>query len=110
MKKLAIFIASLAIFSQNLPAGVCTDQEQGSIKTTHALATYKKEESQIARLILKINEIFQKEIIEAEKINLAENQNLNELAKHKSLLEQNELFLLEQQNQIQSILNSIESQ
>lgn len=111
MKKLVIFTAILAFFSQNLLAcGGCTDQAQGPIKTAHALATYNKEESEIARLILEINELFKKEIIEVEKLNLAENQNLNELAKHKSLLEQNKLFLLEQQNQVQSILNSIESE
>ena len=108
MKKLAILVAILALFSQNLLAcGDCRDTPLGLIKTTHALATYNKEENEIAKQILELNEYFQKEI---EKLNLAENQNLNALVKHKSLLKQNELFLLEQQNQVQSILNNIEGE
>lgn len=111
MKKLAISVAILALFSQNLLAcGDCRDTPLELIKTTHALATYNKEENEIAKQILELNEYFKKEIIEIEKLNLAENQNLNALVKHKSLLKQNELFLLEQQNQVQSILNNIEGE
>ena len=111
IKKILISFLILELATLNLFAcGGCTDATLGTIKTTQAIAKYEKDEVKIASQIIKINEYFNIAIAQVEEQNLQENENLKKLTANKALKEKETIFTLNIQNELQSLINSIEAQ
>lgn len=109
MKKIFVLLF-VVLGTQLFACGGCTDSYIAPVKSAEAIAKYNTEESEIALQLVQMKTYFDGAILAVEEQNLKENENLKALAKNKALKEQKQGFILNVQNQIQSIINNIEGQ
>lgn len=105
---LLIFFA-LSIPHLSFACGGCRDSYLGDKKAQESKDSYEAQEQEIFTSIEELNALLDNEIIKAQESVLRENEILLNLEKNKNINEKNQNFYFKQQNEIQSIVNTIKS-
>lgn len=110
MKKVKLLlIALISIPSFSYACGGCVDGEVANIYSQNSILQYQKGEEKIFLKIQEINNILNNKIIETEKINKQILENNLNLSKEDYINNAEQLFVIEKQNQIQNLINTIET-
>lgn len=108
MKSFKTSILIVSFFSANLFSN-CVDINLLKDLAIKYNGEFSKMDSELSQQILVIENL-KNEIINLDNNSKNELENLKNLNKDSALLDENNKFLLEQHNQLQSIINSIDSQ
>lgn len=101
-----LFISVSSLFG----CGGCIDAYLPNQLTNTSLTKYQTQEQKIHLEIEKLNAIIQNEILKTEKENEILDKQLVEVAKFNNLSKEKINFLMEKQNQIQSIISTIKGE
>ncbi|MBD5165153.1 hypothetical protein [Helicobacter sp.] len=99
----------LSIPHLSFACGGCRDSYLGSQKAEQGKKSYNSQEQEIFTSIEELNALLDNEIIKAQESALRENEILLNLEKNKNINEKSQNFYFKQQNEIQSIVNTIKS-
>lgn len=107
--KFILFLSFIAL-SNLFGCGGCVDYGVPSSLTSSSLSKYASQEQKIHLEIEKLNAIIQNQILKTEKENEILDKQLVEIAKFNNLSKEKINFLMEKQNQIQSIISTIKGE
>lgn len=105
-KKLVMLLLS----SFSLAAGLCDTPALDVSQKNASKNNFNSQEQKIAKKIQNVTQIINKEIKQTEDANTTLMQNIKSLQKEQAISESKRVFLLKKQNEVQSIINSINAE
>lgn len=106
---LFVIFFALSIPHLSVACGGCRDSYLGDKKAQESKDSYDDQEQEIFASIEELNALLDNEIIKAQESALRENEILLNLEKNKNINEKSQNFYFKQQNEIQSVVNTIKS-
>ena len=100
----------LLLSSFSLAGGLCDTIGQDSLQKNASKNNFNAQEQKIAKKIQNVTQIINKEIKQTEDANTTLMQNIKSLQKEQAISESERVFLLKKQNEVQSIINSVNAE
>lgn len=112
MKKIYFAVWTFILLQSNLSGNpLCPSSTgQGNIMKNSAKSEYYGQEPNIAKEINNVTQVIENEIKKIEDENTQLMVNIKELEKNQAISEIQRVFLLKQQNEVQSIINSVNTE
>lgn len=98
------------LLQSHLSASSCSSTGQGNVKKEEAKSKYYSQEPSIAKEINSVTKIIENEIKKIENDNTQLMINIKELEKSQAVSEIQRVFFLKQQNEVQSVVNSVNTE
>lgn len=110
MKKIYFIMWIFMLFHSNLSGMSCSSIGQGKSMKNSAKGEYYGQEPNIAKEINNVTQVIENEIKKIEDENTQLMVNIKELEKNQTISEIQRVFFLKQQNEVQSVINSINTE